>query len=179
MTMKRNVILLLVVCMLFTNTTDIYATELPAQEELTTYNADVGEIEWDKIHGIDVISEIAGESEEITYQYDSEGNRVRKLAGSLEYLYSYFEGVLTEEQFGGHVVQYVSQNIYGDVIFTGCIIDGVLYEYERGENNYIVGLLNAAGECVLHYEYDENGALQKLVGIITTKVIGIQRNKDF
>lgn len=129
--------------------------------EVTQIKYSEKELTWDKIHDLDVITDIQSPDGLINYQYDVDGNRVKKMSPEMSIFILIIEGSLSEEQFNGHIVKYISQNNSGDIRYIGCEIDGTMYTYERDEMNFIVGLLNCQGERILSYRYDENGALEQ------------------
>lgn len=128
MSLKKKFVILLATILLITSVPMIYTSEVSAKEELT----------WDKINDINVITAVQGDDGLITYKYDDDGNRIEKEVDGIEYLYFYEDGVLTEEQFAGHVVKYISQSNNGDIRFIGREIDGIPYTYERNEMNLLL-----------------------------------------
>jgi len=74
----------------------------------------------ESINGFDVITEYSNLNEIVKFEYDENGNRIRKEVSGKEYFYSYIDDILTEEIFEGHIVRYISENNNGDVTYIGC-----------------------------------------------------------
>ena len=91
-----------------------------------------------------------------SYEYDMEGNRIKKVAGGVTTEYYLNEGTIVAEKKGSNVIRYLFDENGGRYGFD---LNGAKYYYVFNGQGDVVGVANGIGNEIARYTYDSWGKL--------------------
>lgn len=108
---------------------------------------------------------ITGNGKNISYVYDSQGNRVQKTVNGVTTNYLYSGNLLMSQTDGTNTIDF-QYDVSGDVV--GFIYNGTPYYYMRTLLNDISGIVDREGNVVAKYRYDAFGNIIYSTGDLAT-----------
>lgn len=142
--------------------TDTYTYGNTWEDQLTKFNNEtitydnignptkVGSINFTWINGRQLQKYVKG-NKTITYQYNKDGIRTKKIQNGVETSYQVENGHIIFKKTGNNVLYYIRDEI-GELI--GFEYQNNIYYYEKNAQNDIVGILNSNYERLATYTYD-------------------------
>lgn len=107
------------------------------------------------------LATITGNGKNISYAYDSQGNRVQKTVNGVTTNYLYSGSLLMRQTDGTNTIDF-QYDASGDMV--GFIHNGTPYYYLRNLLNDISGIVDSNGNIVAKYRYDAYGNIIYSIG---------------
>ncbi len=111
------------------------------------------------------LTSVSGNGTNITYTYDSQGNRVQQVVNGLILNYIYSGDMLMRQTDGTNILDFVYD---ASGIMIGFKYNGTPYFYVKNPQGDVVAILDADGNNVANYSYDAWGNLLSYSGTMAS-----------